>query len=120
MRLEFGCVAVSPAEILQCVQASLLERNGRGGRASFGALRDSGAAGDVNRRSLEPWSSEGGGGKIGHLLEPPSSSGHLQVCLQAVTKSNPRLAFAGRGARVLAGKRPERSRVHIFWGAGQT
>ena len=37
VRLEFGCVAVSPAEILQCVQASLLERDGRGGRAKIGA-----------------------------------------------------------------------------------
>ena len=49
--LEIGCVAVSPAEFLQCVQASLLERKWYGqARGNQRALRGSGAAGGVDRR----------------------------------------------------------------------
>ena len=59
------------------------------------ALADSRpGARDGEPTSLEPRSSEGGGGKICHLLVPPSSSGRVEVCLQPVTKSNPRMAFA--------------------------
>src|SRR5688572_20006000 len=67
--------------------------------------------------SLEPWSSEGGGGKIGHLLEPPSSPGRLQVCLQVVTASNPGLAFAGWGARVRVGEAARKEPHPFFLGS---
>ena len=53
VRFELGCAAVSPAEVLQCVQAWLLERrvDGAGARERTRAARGSGAAGGVGRRA---------------------------------------------------------------------
>ena len=120
VRFEFGCVAVSPAEILQCVQASLLERDGRGRRAkSARAARLKDLPEVFADESLEPRSSEGEGGERSHVFEPPSSSGRVEVCLQPVTKSNFAWSSAADGLES-RGVRPGRSRGRIFWGAGQT
>ena len=74
--LEIGCVAVSPAEFRQCVQASLLERDGLTGAVRDGRLRGSRELPEVYAdEPLEPRSSEGEGGKRSHLGRPPSSSG---------------------------------------------
>ena len=113
VRFEIGCVAVSPADVLQWVQASLLERQGRGCEGQRAVNR---AVAPARLRELpevwadeplEPRSSKGEGGKLGHEFEPPSSSGHLKVCIRLVAMSNLALAFGEPRSRVPAGKRGE-------------
>ncbi len=98
MRFELCRVAVSPAEVLQCVQARLLERRVSGRARRSSACAAQGAAG-CGADCLEPRSSEGEGGKLGHLGHLShllQSSGRLEVCLRLVTKSNPHLGVFGQ------------------------
>ena len=73
---------------------------------------------------LEPRSSIGEGGKLGHEFEPPSSSGHLKVCIRLVAMSNPALAFREPRSRVPAGTGSAyavielRSRINLGEGNG--
>ena len=64
---EVCCQLVRPAEFFKCVQASLLERKGVGARAPAGAAAAQGLAGGVADEPLEPRSSSGEGGKLGHF-----------------------------------------------------
>ena len=97
-------------------RVSLSDRVGASARIRR-ALRGSGAAGGVADEPLEPRSSKGEGGKLGHEFEPPSSSGHLKVCMRLVGCRIWPWRFESHGVK----SRPERG-AHtpsFIWGQDQ-